>query len=96
MPGNIRHRAARFPLRGWRDGGEVKLQVMDEGKGIPADALEKVFDKFIRVEAGDRQRAGTGLGLAVCRGFVEAMGGRITAANRTDRTGAVFTLAFPA
>ena len=42
--------------------------------------------------AGDRQRAGTGLGLAICRGFVEAMGGTISAANRDDRSGAVFTI----
>jgi two-component system sensor histidine kinase KdpD len=40
-------------------------------------------------------RAGTGLGLAISRGFVEAMGGTITATNRTDRKGAAFTLTFP-
>jgi two-component system sensor histidine kinase KdpD len=40
-------------------------------------------------------RAGTGLGLAISRGFVEAMHGNITAANRTDRTGAVFTIRLP-
>jgi two-component system sensor histidine kinase KdpD len=74
----------------------VKLQVIDEGPGIPADALERVFDKFIRVHSTDRRRAGTGLGLAVCRGFVEAMGGEITASNRQDRAGAVFTIVFPA
>ena len=43
----------------------------------------------------DSRRAGTGLGLAICRGFVEAMGGTITAANRADRSGAVFTISFP-
>jgi two-component system sensor histidine kinase KdpD len=42
-----------------------------------------------------RRPAGTGLGLAICRGFVEAMGGKIFAANRTDRSGAVFTVIFP-
>ena len=40
-------------------------------------------------------RAGTGLGLAISRGFVEALKGTITAANRTDRTGAVFTIRLP-
>ena len=40
-------------------------------------------------------RAGTGLGLAISRGFVEAMHGTITAANRTDRTGAAFTITLP-
>ena len=68
-----------------RDQGE------DEGPGLPKDGVERVFDQFYRAELGDRQRAGTGLGLAICRGFVEALGGTITAANRTDRSGAVFT-----
>jgi two-component system sensor histidine kinase KdpD len=54
-----------------------------------------VFDKFYRVQKGDRVRPGTGLGLAISRGFVEAMHGRITAANRTDRSGAVLTIRLP-
>ena len=54
-----------------------------------------MFDKFYRVGGADRRRAGTGLGLAICRGFVEAMGGTITAANRADRAGAVFTIDLP-
>ena len=44
----------------------------------------------------DRRRAGTGLGLAICRGFIEAMGGTIGAGNRSDRSGAVFTITLPA
>jgi two-component system sensor histidine kinase KdpD len=77
-------------------GGVVRLQVIDEGPGLPEDALERIFDKFRRVPGGDRQRAGTGLGLAICRGFVEAMGGSVAAANRRDRCGAVFTVTLPA
>jgi two-component system sensor histidine kinase KdpD len=57
--------------------------------------LEHIFDKFYRVEKGDQVRAGTGLGLAISRGFVEAMHGTIAAANRTDRTGAVFAIRLP-
>jgi two-component system sensor histidine kinase KdpD len=68
---------------------------MDEGPGLPANSLERVFDKFYRARQGDRQRAGTGLGLAICRGFVEALGGSVTAGNRPDRSGAVFTVVFP-
>ena len=68
------------------------MQVADEGEGIPPAELESVFDKFYRVQTGDHMRAGTGLGLAICRGFVEAMGGRIAAANRADRSGAVFKI----
>ena len=69
--------------------------MLDEGDGIPPEDLERIFDKFYRVRSADRQRAGTGLGLAICRGFVEAMGGTIRAANRTDRIGAVFTIDLP-
>jgi two-component system sensor histidine kinase KdpD len=82
-------------LRTWRDGDLVCIAVLDEGEGIPQKDLERIFDKFYRVQAADRKLAGTGLGLAICRGFIEAMGGTIVAANRQDRTGAVFTITFP-
>jgi two-component system, OmpR family, sensor histidine kinase KdpD len=83
-------------IKAWQDGGHVVLQVLDEGPGIPPADLERVFDKFYRVGGADRRRAGTGLGLAICRGFIEAMGGSITAVNRTDRSGAAFTMMLPA
>ncbi|MER9972049.1 sensor histidine kinase KdpD, partial [Mesorhizobium sp. M0060] len=83
-------------LQGWVDSGSVILQIMDEGPGIPPDDLERIFDTFYRVRKGDQVRAGTGLGLSICRGFIEAMGGTISAANRTGRSGAVFTIGMPA
>jgi two-component system sensor histidine kinase KdpD len=70
----------------------VIIQVIDEGPGIPEDRLTQIFEKFHRVNGSDRQRAGTGLGLAICRGFVEAMGGTIEAANRIDRSGAIVSV----
>jgi two-component system sensor histidine kinase KdpD len=82
-------------IRGWRDRDTVVLQVTDEGEGIPQQDLEHIFDKFYRVQKTDRVRAGTGLGLAISRGFVEAMHGSIAAANRADRSGAVFTITLP-
>lgn len=82
-------------LRAWRDNGSVLLQVMDEGPGIPPGDLERVFNTFYRVRKGDHVLAGTGLGLSICRGFVEAMGGTIVAGNRTDRSGAIFTIRLP-
>ncbi|MBS0641235.1 MAG: GAF domain-containing protein, partial [Proteobacteria bacterium] len=75
--------------------GTVTLRVLDEGPGIPPSGLPHIFEKFYRANGPDRGRAGTGLGLAICRGFVEAMGGRISAANRTDRSGAMFTITLP-
>ncbi|KQU16019.1 histidine kinase [Methylobacterium sp. Leaf94] len=74
---------------------QVRLQVIDAGDGLPEAERERVFDKFYRARKGDSVRAGTGLGLAIARGFVEAMGGTLTAGNRHDRSGAVFTLLFP-
>jgi two-component system sensor histidine kinase KdpD len=82
-------------IRSWREAQSVVLQVLDEGAGIPAGDVERIFDKFYRAQKGDQVRAGTGLGLAISRGFVEALKGTITAANRADRSGAVFTIRLP-
>jgi two-component system, OmpR family, sensor histidine kinase KdpD len=82
-------------IRSWRERNQVALQVADEGDGIPPSELESVFDKFYRAQKGDHVRPGTGLGLAISRGFVEAMHGRIFAANRTERSGAVLTIQLP-
>jgi len=82
-------------IKGLRDRDSVLLHVMDEGAGIPPLELESVFDKFYRAQKGDHVRAGTGLGLAISRGFVEAMHGTISAANRADRSGAVLTIRLP-
>jgi two-component system sensor histidine kinase KdpD len=72
--------------------GSVEIEVVDEGPGIPAAALETIFNKFTRVSHEDRTRPGTGLGLAICRGFLGAMSGAIRAANRIDRSGARFII----
>jgi two-component system, OmpR family, sensor histidine kinase KdpD len=82
-------------IQSWLEDDAAKLQVIDEGGGIPPEDLERIFDKFHRAEKQDQVRAGTGLGLAISRGFIEAMGGSITAANRSDRQGAVFTITLP-
>ena len=82
-------------LRAEADSQTVRLEMLDEGEGIPPADTDRIFDKFYRVHATDRRRAGTGLGLAICRSFVEAMAGQIVAGNRNDRTGAVFTITLP-
>jgi two-component system sensor histidine kinase KdpD len=100
---NLLDNAAKYALpetairiKGWRHGDGVSIQVLDEGPGIPADDLERIFEKFYRVQKGDRVRPGTGLGLAISKGFIEAMRGSISAANRTDRQGAAITITLPA
>jgi signal transduction histidine kinase/CheY-like chemotaxis protein len=58
----------------------LHLRVSDEGRGIPADKLETIFDRFQQVEATDaRQKGGTGLGLAICRSIIQQHGGSIWA-----------------
>ncbi len=100
---NILDNAAKYApegtdiqIRAWQDYDFLTLQISDEGPGIPPADLERIFDKFYRAHKGDRVRAGTGLGLPIARGFVEIMGGTITASNRTDGHGAVFTITLPA
>jgi two-component system, OmpR family, sensor histidine kinase KdpD len=76
---------------------EVSIRVADRGPGIPSADLERIFDKFYRVldkEHTECSATGSGLGLAVCRGIVEAHGGHIWAAAR-EGGGAVFTMALP-
>ncbi len=58
----------------------ILLKVVDEGRGIPADKLDSIFDRFQQVDPTDyRQRGGTGLGLAICRSIVQQHGGSIWA-----------------
>jgi two-component system sensor histidine kinase KdpD len=82
-------------IKSWREEDAVKLQIFDQGSGIPPEDIEQIFGKFHRAQKGDQVRAGTGLGLAIARGFIEAMHGAITAANRADCSGAVFTITLP-
>lgn len=82
-------------VRARREGPSMVVKVADEGIGIPPDERERIFDKFYRIQRGDRQGAGTGLGLSICRGIVEAHGGHITARSPVHGRGAVFTVTFP-
>ncbi len=62
---------------------EVLLRVRDEGRGIPSDKLESVFERFSRVDPQDaRDKRGTGLGLAISRAIVQQHGGHIWAESQ--------------
>ena len=72
----------------------VAFSVIDEGRGILAESLPHLFHKFARVQPED-QREDTGLGLAICKGIVEAHGGRIWAESDGPGLGARFTFTLP-
>jgi signal transduction histidine kinase/CheY-like chemotaxis protein len=58
----------------------ILLKIVDEGRGIPSDKLDSIFDRFQQVEPSDaRQKGGTGLGLAICRSIVQQHSGSIWA-----------------
>lgn len=69
-------------------------QVRDHGPGIPEDRLERIFDKYARLQKEDSQAAGTGLGLAICKAVMESQKGWITAANHPEG-GMEFTFCLP-
>jgi len=73
---------------------EVRVEVRDEGPGIPPEVLPRLFRPFSRVEMPGARPASVGLGLAIARGLVEAHGGRIWVQSRPGR-GACFTFTLP-
>ena len=75
--------------------GDVVFSVRDEGRGIPAEKLSSVFERFQQVDATDaRDRGGTGLGLAITRSIVEQHGGRVWAESELGR-GSTFHITLP-
>ena len=90
-----RHSVGSSPIRvaAVRDGPHVAIAVSDEGRGVPPEKLPYLFRKHAGV-ATDDQRS-TGLGLSICKGIVEAHGGRIWAESGGVGQGARFTLTLP-
>ena len=84
---NLLSNAIKFSYRGgsiWldatREPDQIRFRVRDEGRGIPTDKLEKIFERFQQVDTSDaREKGGTGLGLAICRSIAHQHGGRIWA-----------------
>ena len=77
-------------------GTTIRVSVQDEGPGLTADQVSRVFERFYRVDAGrDRSRGGSGLGLAIVQGVVVASGGTVTCES-TPGAGTTFTVTLPA
>ena len=68
-------------IRGWSTDRMLTLSITDHGPGIPEGQEERIFEKLVRIQQG-QARPGAGLGLAICKGVVQAHGGRIAASNR--------------
>jgi two-component system sensor histidine kinase KdpD len=85
-------RGTMVEVRAHQAADQLVLTIADRGPGIPSDVLPRVFEKFFR--APGASAGGSGLGLTIAKGFVEAQGGTITADNRPGG-GAIFTLSLP-
>jgi len=82
---NANRYAANCRVRLSAHGSQVELSVIDDGPGLPADALEAVFEPFYRLESSrNRDTGGTGLGLSVARALAEAQGGGLSLHNRYE------------
>ena len=106
--GNLVHNALKFTAQGGHiavrattDGaagkaGEVIITVRDDGDGISADALPRVFDLFMQVNTSlDRAQGGLGIGLSLVRGLVELHGGTVEAKSDGNGLGSQFTVRLP-
>jgi signal transduction histidine kinase len=98
---NLLGNAARFTERGQivlavrSDEGGLRAEVRDTGVGIPADHLDRVFERFVQLDpSSTRVHGGTGLGLAVARGLAVALGGSLVAESEVGR-GSTFRLTLP-
>jgi two-component system phosphate regulon sensor histidine kinase PhoR len=74
--------------------GKYRLQVRDDGPGIPAEDVTRVFERFYRVDKSRARPGGTGLGLSIVKNLAHVLGGEVTAANRSSG-GAEFTVTLP-
>ena len=101
---NLLSNAARYspessPIRveAKREGAHVAVSVRDEGRGVPPEMLGQLFRKHVALAGGDAEGgiAASGLGLAICKGLVEAHGGRIRAESKGLGKGARFTFTLP-
>ena len=91
----VQHAVRRVDVGVRAVNGQAELTVADDGAGVPADAAERIFERFTRLDqARARDDGGSGLGLAIVREIVQAYGGQV--AVNGDGPGAVFTVYLPA
>jgi signal transduction histidine kinase len=84
----------RVRLEGRRNNGWVELSVIDNGRGMPADVIEHVFEPFYTAKRGTGD-PGTGLGLSISHAIVESHGGQVIAQSEGVGKGSRFTVRLP-
>lgn len=94
---NLMHNAIKFSPKGGtitisaeESGPYITVTVLDKGPGVPADQVERIFERFYQVDASRSKGEGTGLGLAICRHIIEAHGGTIWAVPTEEAHGGKF------
>jgi two-component system phosphate regulon sensor histidine kinase PhoR len=88
-------KSSRIWARAYRKGSEIALEVKDEGIGIPAEHLERIFERFYRVDrARSREAGGTGLGLSIVRHIALLHKGRVEVESHAGE-GSVFRVVIP-
>jgi signal transduction histidine kinase len=100
---NILNNALRFSAPGseitigaMKQGRQVLSWVQDQGIGIPADKLQKIFEEFYQIQPPNtRQYGGLGIGLTIAKGLIEAQGGEIWAESEGEGSGATFKVLLP-
>jgi len=99
---NLLNNAMKFTPRGtisitthvYQDENKIQVKISDTGLGIPEEILPKIFEKFVTKGIKNGEQTGTGLGLFLCKGIIQAHGGEITAQNKFD-VGAIFEFTIP-
>jgi signal transduction histidine kinase len=94
----VRHGVAggEIRIRGETRDGQIRINLMDDGPGIAAEDLDRIFDRFYRAPINAAAEPGSGLGLSIAREIVRNHGGRLTAQNRGDgKAGSVFVVSLP-
>jgi len=88
-------RGSQITIEAQPAGDQINVSVTDRGEGIPAELLDKVFDRFYQAESiVTGRKSGTGLGLSICRGIIEAHGGRIWVESKRGE-GSRFSFSLP-
>jgi signal transduction histidine kinase len=89
------HAEGHVKIGGRVDDGAIELRVQDDGPGIPGDALERIFERFYRLDkARSREQGGTGLGLSIVKHIIASHGGKVWARSDLGQ-GATFFFTLP-